>query len=333
VGVKIGLVGVGRWGRTLAEVFTRCGASIELHDRKSDGPPIFGAGRRMPWGQMLAGRGMRAFKSNAASLPVDVSSENDDCLTMAPIEALIVAADPETTTSVTEAAIDAWMPAFITKPLLRDPRTFENQGYDWTGLPAPCMVDFWRLWSPAWRTLQKEIEAEAPREIVIKLHGDGPVRGYPGAHDYGPHVVAFLYDLFEEMKVDHSSVVGAEDASGKQVVNLTGTGKTVRGGDEVAFLAVFGNGSPEPKRSVEVTFKNGQRLEMVEDHQQITLVGRGLGSHEPKLHGLELQVRYFLQLASRAGRQYFPSPTLHIAQKATELINDVLAGRTPRGKL
>lgn len=320
--IRVGLVGVGRWGKTLGHAFMRCGADVVAYDRRTD-DLAEGFGRRQPWRTMLP-------ESIKEILEVDRSGGDPlPRKTEELVDVIVSAADPSTTAEVAEAALDSWTPAFITKPLLKDPRTASNDGFNiFDGQAAPYMVDFWRLWSPSWRMLKTSIENEPPEKVVINLYGDGPVRSYSGAHDYGPHVFAFLQNLFQEWRVETYQVSTASDA--RCLVSMQGRGSIKKGGAETQFVSSFGNGgNGVSDRRVAVTFADKTRLLWIEDSQFINFIGRSMESREPKLRGLDLQVKYFLSMAKTARKHgcSFWSPSIQIACQATTIIDDMLAGR------
>lgn len=316
--LKVGLVGVGRWGKTLAASFKKCDVDIVAYDRRSDVEEE-GLGRRLPWRRMMS----QPVHEIVGGVPPDPTKKLEDF-----VDIVVAAADPETTAEVAEAALDSWTPAFITKPLLRDPRTVTNNGHNiFDGQPVPYMVDFWRLWSPSWRTMTLHLEDEAPEEICINLYGEGPVRSYPGAHDYGPHVIAFLQDLFNKWEIKEAQV--SERTTGQHLVTINGVGSSKRKTGETKFKAIFGNGALSGNRTVVAYFKDRTPLYWSENPNEICLYGRGVQAKEQRLRGLDLQVQHFVDMVRRRGSQSFWSPTIQVACQATSIINDILAGKMP----
>ena len=159
--MNLGLVGVGPWGRKLAQEFVSQGHKIVAYDRKTmDG--IGGYGQRRPWQEMARGRD---------------------------IDACVIAADPETTLAAALTCNELGKPALVTKPLYL-PRPFP-------ALCAPILVDFLRLESALYSNLKLAINSDrcGVAAVQICLYGDGPFRKFSGTLDYGHHAIAFLYDL------------------------------------------------------------------------------------------------------------------------------------------
>lgn len=165
--LRLGSVGVGRWARKLAESFRACGAEVVAYDRQSfmpsdatgttrADPPGFG--RYMPWRDQLADKS---------------------------IDAIVAVAPPEVTTEVVLACGAVGKPVMGTKPLWNTPETIRAAAY----------VDFWRLWTFGHRVTKEAWEKDPSGTLVCNLYGDGPFRDFPGALDYGPHVMATLLDI------------------------------------------------------------------------------------------------------------------------------------------
>lgn len=182
--MRLGFCGVGRWASKIADQFRACGAELVAYDRKNvawvttdpalllgrEGPQIDrlrqvipdvpGFGRYRPW---------------------------RDQLEDPRIDAIIAMADPETTTAVALACAAAGKPCMATKPLMVT---------EMPELKAPLYVDLWRLWGDRWKRAKERLLEPKSKEIFIVLEGNGPVRSFPGALDYGPHAAAFAIDAF-----------------------------------------------------------------------------------------------------------------------------------------
>jgi predicted dehydrogenase len=221
--VKLGFCGVGRWAQKLADAFRACGAEIVAHDRRSAGGFLRGTGGRcvstepenfgvrMPWRDQLADKS---------------------------IDAIVAAATPEVTTEVALACAAAGKPVMATKPLFDHPATIHSVFY----------VDFWRLWAEHQRLARSYVSTLAARPIDITLEGSGPHRSFPGAFDYGPHVIACMLDLCGNAKPELLGASRIECAQGElfqaqYAVNLGMLGKR-------EFALRFGNGAPEGRRSL-----------------------------------------------------------------------------------
>ena len=222
--MKLGFVGVGRWSQKLAAAFRACGAEIVAYDRRAAEPvPIRGALSQIlgyAHGQFHDLDGFGSY------------SPWREQLTDPRIDAIIAAAPPDITTEVAIACAAAGKPVMATKPLWDHPER----------ITAPFYVDFWRLWSDAHReTKRAYLEAKKiPRvfNYVRKLTGSGPMRDFPGAFDYGPHVLAEVLDIYGEFP--DWRVKFESDAKGERV--FAGLGGPLSAHVE------FGNGFDEPER-------------------------------------------------------------------------------------
>lgn len=216
--LRLGFIGVGRWGRKLADAFRACGAEIVAHDRRTmtvsgshNGMPVItgldGFGEYKPWRDQLA----------------------DNY-----IDAIVAVAPPDVTTSVALACAETGKPVLAAKPLWKHPETIR----------APFYVDFWRLWSKAQASAhQARGTLVSARLFNVSLAGSGPDRAFPGIFDYGPHVAAALLDLCPDATVTGARrVVSAE--SGRELYRFTTRifGTTVE--------SEIGNGATVSKRCI-----------------------------------------------------------------------------------
>lgn len=197
--MRLGFVGVGKHAQKMAAAFRECGASIVAYDRQlhpahtAAKPPPERLGQWQPW-------------------PEQVASPN--------IDALIICAPPEVTTEVALACAKAGKRCMATKPLMVSeiPRdlcypmpsgptpedTRSKLGYlsacnehnrQFNALSSGLHVDLWRLLSPAWQALKAELRGKRLDNLWVNFYGDGPVRQFSPALDWGPHALAFLTDL------------------------------------------------------------------------------------------------------------------------------------------
>lgn len=214
--LRLGFVGVGRWGQKLAEAFRACGAEIVAHDRRRDtqcfneahaSPLLWG--ERKPWRVQLA----------------------DDR-----IDAIIAVAPPEVTTEVALACAAAGKPVMATKPLQAHPER----------ATAPFYVDLWRLQSEACREFRARIWENPEPPFAIELHGNGPFRGFHGLLDYGPHVMAELLKIAGGGSIVYDKITRNGEGN---VGTYTVYGTAAR---HLKFKLVMGNGSTEPRRVMSI---------------------------------------------------------------------------------
>lgn len=220
---RLGFVGVGRWAQKLATAFRECGAEIVAYDRGGDGEaPGFGA-----------------------RTTVQAMVHGDVC------DAVIACAPPDVTTEVALECARAGKRCVATKPLLWTewPDIFDRShsaaplnldtGLRETGL---LYVDLWRLYSPAWLALKEEVAGKLIEHIDVSFCGNGPFRSFNGVLDYGPHALAFVYDLLGTTELTVGRI--EFDMADLIDVDMTCAGVPVR--------ATIGNAAREPQRSVTV---------------------------------------------------------------------------------
>lgn len=205
--LRLGFVGCGRWGQKLAEAFRACGAEIVCHARSREGMPE-AAGFGTLW------RGDGGWRSMI---------ERPD------LDAIIAVAPPEVTTQVALACAAAGKPVMATKPLFDHPETIR----------APFYVDFWRLWSKSHAAASLAVAVNPNADVCINLYGNGPFRSFPGAFDWGPHVIAAVADLFPDYWI-----------MGANKINV-GAGETFRvhvadNGSDRSITLYFGNAQEGP---------------------------------------------------------------------------------------
>ncbi len=203
--MRLGFVGVGKWAQKLAAAFRACGAEIVCHDRQA---PVLAKVDGMVV-ERIDGFGYRVpWREQLGYMNLD---------------AIIAVAPPEITTEVALACAAAGKAVMATKPLLDHPETIR----------APFYVDFWRLWSGA---------HQDPRALSIELSGPGPYRGFPGAFDYGPHVLAAVLDKYPAPVVTYAKVKHDAQGGERYRVDLTC-------GQEVVAVG-FGNGAENSGRQL-----------------------------------------------------------------------------------
>jgi hypothetical protein len=214
--LRLGFVGVGRWARKLAESFRACGAEIRFHTRS----PSSIAGEAEGFGSFVG------------------DGDWQWMLDRKDVDAIVAVAPPEVTTQVALAAAEAGKAVMVTKPLYDHPATIR----------APFYVDFWRLWSRA----QWKVKANPSLYLRrgVTLVGCGPIRAFPGAFDYGPHVIAAALDAGVPLGAGPLTHLGKDttlpDANnGGETFSLTIKPENYEG-----IPLRFGNGCAESTRTI-----------------------------------------------------------------------------------
>jgi hypothetical protein len=158
------------------------------------------------------------------------------------IDAIVAVAPPEVTTEVALACAAAGKPVMATKPLFDHPETIR----------APFYVDFWRLWSEAHGLLRsRALWPYSESGIQIELHGSGPIRGFPGAFDYGPHVIAAVMDTRADAELVDAVALPCSAGELFRVRYLASNGW---------WTLTFGNGSEIPVRNYAGCYEHGTRI-------------------------------------------------------------------------
>lgn len=236
---RVGFVGVGKWAEKLRAAFVAEGWRVVCHSRKS--PHDFSKPTGAPRTEVEERWGFR--------VEVEQMVEMDD------VDLIVCAADPKTTTRAALLAAENCRAVLATKPLLETPKL----------IGAPFIVDFWRLMAKPWTFLRDTVRSLDITHVEICMHGNGPFREFPGVLDYGPHAMAFLYDLEFGFDVgDWQSTPLTLAGQAGELIGVSGKASRRLHGKPITLELILGNGAT-----------NGQRYVVVE-----TTAGM-YGYHEP----------------------------------------------------
>jgi len=161
------------------------------------------------------------------------------------IDAIVACAPPDITTEVALECAKAGKRCVATKPLMWTEMPLRFSSYE--RLTTCLYVDLWRLYSPAWLAMKEELRGKKIDEVHIGFCGNGPHRSFPGVLDYGPHALAFMYDLLGECELKLRFPPAWPMAERGDM--WTGAFKSK---DEVRAFVTIGNGAAEPHRFVKV---------------------------------------------------------------------------------
>lgn len=296
---RLGFVGVGRHAQNMAAAFRECGAEVVAYDRsQSEESSVASAaermvkfGSRVPWANMITSR---------------------------VIDALIICAPPDVTTEVARACAKADMRCMATKPLMwRAPPIWPQMGtvpylpssFDFD---SGVYVDLWRLYSPAWLALKADLRGKKIESLHVDFYGNGPVRGFSGLLDYGPHALAFVVDLLGEIPE-----MTWDDACGRH----RGTGEFVDANSATPSLPLVsvatGNGAAGTSKLVEVV-ADGTCYQWVEHESD-----HGLFVQEGQL--MACQAKLALRAFCRAFLAGESSDTLRISCEAMRVLMPMVA--------
>ncbi|MGE5505865.1 MAG: Gfo/Idh/MocA family protein [Actinomycetota bacterium] len=173
-GLRLGLVGVGRWGRIYIRTLGQLAPDIHLARVASRNP------------------------ETAALVPAGcvVSADWQDLVAAGDLDGIIVASPPETHVDIALAAVAAGLPVLVEKPLCLDSDEAGRLFAAAQDAGALVMVEHTHLFSPAFRRL---------KQLVPTLGGPRAVEGRAGnligrlsapiLWDWGAHDVALCLDL------------------------------------------------------------------------------------------------------------------------------------------
>jgi predicted dehydrogenase len=239
---RLGLVGVGRWGRRyLDTIGRRTDCRVVAVARRSSGeidPPLNGVRRRDSWNELI------------------------EDVTRGELDGLIVATEPRHQAEVAAACVVNGAPALVEKPLGLTAAEAEAVLHlaRASDSPAPLMVDFIHLWAPAYRELKARVTSSAADAIAcIESSGEnrGPYRGWSAVHDYGVHDVAMCLDL-----LGRESTFTIEKTEWKKHVPATGAAllDTDLVFGEVPVSMRVGNEADVKTRRFAVRMRSGRQL-------------------------------------------------------------------------
>jgi predicted dehydrogenase len=254
--MKLGIVGVGRWGRVLASTFEKANVEVSAYNRADPEKFTADVGKYLPLPELIR--------------EVDV---------------VAAAAPPEVTSRVFTACQEVGRPCLLTKPIMG-----ATEIDDVKPLSATCYVDYIHLASPLYQRLKKAASGRQISGLKIDFHGDGPVRRFPGFYDYGAHALAMVHDLLGFGRLTHIFALGTcVSGPGKELVHAN---FRISG---VPVVATIGNGAKTSMRRVEVQLDGDLKITYAERDRIATLDIDGkqsmrIAGHDP----LSLLVERFL---------------------------------------
>ncbi len=193
--IRLGLIGVGRWGRvylqTIAELADRCMVSDVATSRPDELPPI------------------ADFRPRLHRRPEDLLA--GDC------QAVIIATPPHTHAAMLEACLQAGKPCLIEKPLCLDVDTAERLRAQVEQSHIPVLVDHTQLFHPAYEILRRSLAqtGEPIRRIIAEGMSLGPFRMHPTpVWDWGPHPASQILDLLGRRPEEVRALAGPPSPGG-----------------------------------------------------------------------------------------------------------------------
>ncbi len=233
IGVRLGLVGAGRWGRRIIEAVGSV-ADAEFAAICTRGRPSLEGGD-VPW-----------------------FARWQDLVAAGGCDGVIIASPPETHVPIALEALDAGLAVMIEKPLalgLADAKRLADFAASRPSCPA-ILVDHTHLFAPAYQTLKSRL-----RSPILEIRTRGcsfePWRPYSSLYDFGPHDLSMVLDLIATSPDVVACRLLSEvtrDAHAHQLFDI-----------DLAFgragaSCVVGNAAPEKERRFEVVCENGDRF-------------------------------------------------------------------------
>jgi predicted dehydrogenase len=240
--IRLGLVGVGAWGRRYLDTVARRQDCLIAAFARGSGRTDFslpGAEGCASWRQVLE-------RAQAGALA-----------------GIIVATTPDSQAEIAAAAISAGVPSLVEKPLGMSRSAAAGVLAVLRAAPRkpPIVVNHVHLWSPAYRALQAAVLASGGADEVTAIEGEGcsrgPLRSWSSLNDYGPHDLAMCLGLMgtEARFVlrEARRIPSPDEPGGELFLARFGLG-------EAEVQLRLGNGAPAKRRRLAVTLRGGRVL-------------------------------------------------------------------------
>lgn len=248
--MKVGLVGVGRWGMTLARKLKELGHEIPFYDRLQSNVPVEGLGERLQWTVMRK-----------------------------EVDAMVIAATPPITSDVALVCAMNGIPVLATKPLLHADEILVKRKQ------APFTVDFVHLHSPIMMALYDLVDGLKKRRVYVdkvssQFYGGGPVRPLTSLYDYGPHAISAILELTASKDISvHKAKMDVKGVEKDREI-WTATGFA----DDVEVEIIAGNGADEERCRLDVTFSDGSQARYEETYPKAYLTVNGKTVERTEAH-------------------------------------------------
>jgi predicted dehydrogenase len=179
---RLGLIGVGAWGRRYIDTIRRrgdCRIDAVARNEKTSDVPVPSAEVCADWRDLVD----RAAKGS--------------------IDGVITATTPEHQLEVAIECIERGVPLLVEKPLglSADAADRARRNHERSARHPPILVDYIHLWAPAYlelsRRVASDLQAGNIAQIVTEGFNWGPRRTWSSLYDYGPHDIAMVLALWQ----------------------------------------------------------------------------------------------------------------------------------------
>ena len=276
---RLGLVGVGVWGRRYIETVSRrndCRIVAFARASPANDVDVPGAIRCESWRTML-----------------QLVQRGD-------VDGIIVATTPDVQAEIAAAAALAGAPALVEKPLGLSRKAADNVLQSWreSERKPPIVVDYIHLFAPAYRGLKSAVLATSGgTAAIVDIESvgtnKGPFRNWSPLYDYGSHDVALCLDLLganAPFRVHYARKLPTSAGLAGELVEASFDLDTVR------VSVQLGNGAAAKSRRFAVTLAGGRTI-VYDDCRPhpFKLVDRGEPIPVSERMPLDAALAYFLE--------------------------------------
>lgn len=192
--VRVGLIGVGRWGRIYINTLLELGEQYRLTHLATSRP------------------------ENAQLVPHPVQVTADwHAVVASDCDAVVIATPPGRHPVMLEACLQARKPCIVEKPFCLDVATAERLQQQVLRANTPVLVNHLDLFHPAYAALKRLLarEQEVIRVIISEGMAWGPFHTHTSAlWDWCPHDVSICLDLMRTMPSGVAALGGSRDPRG-----------------------------------------------------------------------------------------------------------------------
>lgn len=143
-----------------------------------------------PWGQIY----LKTL--NAMGLTATTAGRQNWCdvIDRKP-DGVIVCTPPESHIQIATYALDRGIPVIIEKPLSLS----SEEAAKLSRFKLPILVNHSALFTDSFERIRRLTRDKPVSNVNVSLYNYGPFRSYSGLWDYGPHAIAIVLELLQEM--------------------------------------------------------------------------------------------------------------------------------------